>query len=238
MRVDNEGGVGDGGCGLECFKTLRAKEKSKWAAKQMRERLNSCNTFAACNGGFTGEFDSFLSLAPSTLTTVYIGGVNPASAPGYQDDDSVPRITNLRGSGAFGIPIVLDMINNLLPRSPSTDTDVLLSYVTTGDGSIDDMIVTLDNRGGKSAVDLRGVIITTNESVYLQPNPIVSVSPGQTDHTVICSNCIADNTLLYNMSAHGSANVTITVRVGAVYDFGMTGTNYGVLPISYTIPRR
>jgi RHS repeat-associated protein len=68
MMAYHEGGGGDGGCGLECFKMLRAKEKSKWAAKQLRAEMNRCPTFASCYRGFAGVFPAFTNRSVPNLT--------------------------------------------------------------------------------------------------------------------------------------------------------------------------
>ncbi len=242
--VGNHGRTDCSNKNYEKYCTPEGKLKSAEELKKMRWTMRQCESFKSCFGGFTGNYPPFIPLSDNTattLTTVNIGGVNPASVSGVQDDDSVPTITNVSGSKAYIIPLILSMINSLAQKpNPSTDVDVLLSYVTSGNGSIDNMVVTVNNHDAGSTVYLSGVVIKTGstDSTYLQPTRPISVSPGQIEHAVICDNCIGQNKLSYNMPINRNVEVTVAAMIGGYYNYGAQGTMYGELPVSYTIPPR
>jgi RHS repeat-associated protein len=60
MMTEDEGGGGDGSYGLAFLRSRRERERSQQAAKRIRDQMNRCETFASCNGGFTGVFPAFL----------------------------------------------------------------------------------------------------------------------------------------------------------------------------------
>ena len=146
----------------------------------------------------------------------------------------------------IGIPTIISVISPIIQNNQSpSDVDVWLTFTTMDDGSIDNLTISIDNHDGGSTGDLNsGVTVTTQplitsgNTVNLSPSTNIYVAPGQLEHTVICKNCMAEHVLPYDMPIDKNTQVNIAVHVGAFYNFGMTGTNYGVIPVSYTIPRR
>ncbi len=200
-------------------------------------------------GGCADEADCTPRPVP---ITVYIGGLRPANAPGVQGDADNPQITNPRGSGAVGLVEALNFVNSVAsffaPTSP-TPVDVFLTYTLNPNESIGNMLVTINNHDGGSSVSLEKIAIeledrmtlphaSVREGTYVLDANWIVVDPGEVESAVICSSCIADNTLNFFMPIPQNTQVTITAVVGAFFNVGNQGTSYAAFNFSYTIPAR
>ena len=148
-----------------------------------------------------------------TTTTVYAGGVNPASRPEIANDSnsgpSHPIVDGIVELYTF----VQSFIASFVPN-PSTEVDVLYTYTVNPDGSISQIIITVNNHDGGSSVALENVVIgmddkamhrppfSVREGEYILDANHMVVNPGQSRRAIICGNCIAENPLLFFMPIH------------------------------------
>jgi hypothetical protein len=179
------------------------------------------------------------------VTTINIGGVNSASQPGVYDSEGGTTITTAKGALAFGFPTTLNIAAPIVNQSSkTTDTSIWLSYLTMPNGSVDNMMVSVDNRNGDSNVYLNSVLIKTTSFIHatppatlLQSSPYLATR-GQVKNTAICNNCLAENVLQYDFPIDRYSQITISVNITAYYSLGGPGTVLDTIPVSYTIPIR